>query len=160
LISQFPRKKLPALKITRYKIGIFDQNLKTALHSGKVDDAMLEQTLRLTLGQLKDLDAFRITAGGKDIGSPGGHIDFDSPLQLAPPIISEEEVRTLADPAPHLYAVIDPGHGGSDPGAYNWEVPNSVLEKNVVLDIGTRVYNYVDGRSDATAYMTRYSDIY
>lgn len=53
---------------------------------------------------------------------------------------------------PELGAIV------TDPGAYNWEVPGSVLEKDVVLDIGTHVYSWVDNRSDATAYMTRYDD--
>lgn len=62
-----------------------------------------------------------------------------------------------------LYLVIDPGHGGVrylgyplDVGAYNWEVQNSILEKDAVLDIGLKLKNYATMAEEVT--MTRTGD--
>ncbi|TCP55944.1 N-acetylmuramoyl-L-alanine amidase [Tumebacillus sp. BK434] len=50
--------------------------------------------------------------------------------------------------------VLDPGHGGSDPGA----VGNGIEEADVVLDIATRSKNYIVANYPATVYMTRTAD--
>ncbi|ASS76612.1 N-acetylmuramoyl-L-alanine amidase [Tumebacillus algifaecis] len=47
--------------------------------------------------------------------------------------------------------VLDPGHGGSDPGA----VGNGIEEAAVVLDIATRSKNYIVANYPATVHMTR-----
>ena len=52
--------------------------------------------------------------------------------------------------------VLDPGHGGSDPGA----VGNGLYEKNLTLDIANRTKAYMDANYPATTYMTRTSDTY
>jgi N-acetylmuramoyl-L-alanine amidase len=51
--------------------------------------------------------------------------------------------------------VIDPGHGGSEPGA----VSGDILEKELNLDIGLRLKKILEGR-DAKVFMTREDDIY
>jgi N-acetylmuramoyl-L-alanine amidase len=50
--------------------------------------------------------------------------------------------------------VIDPGHGGYDPGA----VRRGIREKQIVLDIATRLEKLVRSRSDWKVIMTRDSD--
>jgi len=50
--------------------------------------------------------------------------------------------------------VIDPGHGGKDPGA----VYDGLLEKNVVLDIGKFLRNYIRENTDLKVFMTRETD--
>ncbi|WP_223066021.1 N-acetylmuramoyl-L-alanine amidase family protein [Paenibacillus caui] len=50
--------------------------------------------------------------------------------------------------------VIDPGHGGTDPGALG----NGLREKDLTLDIGLRAKNYIVANYPATVYMTRSSD--
>ncbi len=59
--------------------------------------------------------------------------------------------------------VIDPGHGGSDPGG----VGNGLQEKNIVLDVGTRFRNLLNadsadtrGGGNWTALMTRSTDVF
>lgn len=52
--------------------------------------------------------------------------------------------------------VVDPGHGGSDPGAEG----NGLQEKNITLDIASRSKNYIVANYPATVYMTRTSDTY
>ncbi len=51
--------------------------------------------------------------------------------------------------------VIDPGHGGKDPGAIG---PNGVYEKDVVLGIAKRLKKLLEGRLKIKVYMTRDSD--
>jgi len=52
--------------------------------------------------------------------------------------------------------VIDPGHGGWDPGAIG---PTGLTENEVVMDISNRLYNMLNENTAANVYMTRYSDI-
>jgi len=51
--------------------------------------------------------------------------------------------------------VIDPGHGGRDPGA----IANGLVEKNVNLDIALKLKKILDEKGVST-YMTRSSDVY
>ncbi len=51
--------------------------------------------------------------------------------------------------------VIDPGHGGKDPGAMG----NGLREKDVVLDIAQRLAKYLR-RAGVKVYMTRNSDVF
>ncbi len=51
--------------------------------------------------------------------------------------------------------VIDPGHGGKDPGAMG----NGLREKDVVLDIARRLAKYLK-RAGVKVYMTRNSDVF
>ncbi|MHA6250540.1 N-acetylmuramoyl-L-alanine amidase [Oceanobacillus sp. CAU 1775] len=50
---------------------------------------------------------------------------------------------------------LDPGHGGSDPGA----VGNGLQEKEVVLDIAKRIENLLQGYSNTSVKMSRTSDV-
>ena len=53
--------------------------------------------------------------------------------------------------------VLDPGHGGSDPGA----VGNGLREKDLTLDICKRIKKYLDNNyTDINVYMTRTTDKY
>ncbi len=52
--------------------------------------------------------------------------------------------------------VVDPGHGGHDPGA----VRSGIREKQIVLDIATRLEKLIESRSDWKVIMTRDSDRY
>jgi N-acetylmuramoyl-L-alanine amidase len=53
--------------------------------------------------------------------------------------------------------VIDPGHGGRDPGAVS---ESGLMEKDVVLDIAKRVKTLLERGEDYQVYLTRESDIY
>lgn len=54
-----------------------------------------------------------------------------------------------------LTVIIDPGHGGSDPGG----VGNGFQEKNVVLNVGRHMQSYFD-KTPITGKMTRNSDVF
>ena len=52
--------------------------------------------------------------------------------------------------------LLDPGHGGSDPGASG----NGITEKNMNLTIALKVREYLNANSDIKVYMTRDGDTY
>ena len=52
--------------------------------------------------------------------------------------------------------VIDPGHGGKDPGA----ISNGVREKDIVLEISKHLYNYLKQDPELKVYLTRDKDIF
>jgi N-acetylmuramoyl-L-alanine amidase len=53
--------------------------------------------------------------------------------------------------------VIDPGHGGKDPGASG---PNGIHEKDIVLAISRKLYADLAQEPGVKVYMTRYGDYY
>jgi N-acetylmuramoyl-L-alanine amidase len=53
--------------------------------------------------------------------------------------------------------VIDPGHGGIDPGAIG---PGGIQEKDIVLDIGLLVRDEIKKDPKLTVYMTREKDVF
>lgn len=56
-----------------------------------------------------------------------------------------------------LLIVLDPGHGGEDPGAIG---VTGTKEKHVVLDIGKRLYDLINQTDYMTAKLTRNDDIF
>ncbi len=80
--------------------------------------------------------------------------------------LQEVDFKTGFDPILRSYAyvpkdtprlvVIDPGHGGKDPGATG---KNKVLEKEVVLDISSRVKKHLESKKIAVR-LTRTGDTY
>jgi N-acetylmuramoyl-L-alanine amidase len=62
--------------------------------------------------------------------------------------VTQELVKTI---------VIDPGHGGMDPGAIG---PGGLEEKKVVLDIGCALRDLFKSKTKFTVYMTRDKDVF
>ncbi len=82
---------------------------------------------------------------------------------LQPPDPNIENPRPVSQPAPRspvprgkLLVVIDPGHGGKDPGAPGL---GGLLEKDVVLPIGKRVASILE-QNGVQAVLTRDSDYF
>lgn len=67
-------------------------------------------------------------------------------------VMSVEGIGIEANPI----IVIDPGHGGTDPGA----VGNGLQEDNLTLDIANRARSYMTTNYPATVYQTRTTDTY
>lgn len=65
----------------------------------------------------------------------------------------EKEVK----PKGMKIVVIDPGHGGEDPGAVG---PQKTLEKDIVLKIGEKLFNLVSKSKDFKAFLTRKGDYF
>jgi N-acetylmuramoyl-L-alanine amidase len=56
-----------------------------------------------------------------------------------------------------IVIMLDPGHGGEDPGAIG---PNKTREKDIVLKIARRLKALIDKESNMKAYMTRNEDVF
>lgn len=68
---------------------------------------------------------------------------------------AERAVETWAWAVANRLIVVDPGHGGIDPGAVG---PGGVKEKDVALAIGTKLTRYLGG-AGAAVIMTREADV-
>jgi N-acetylmuramoyl-L-alanine amidase len=73
-----------------------------------------------------------------------------------PPSGPEPRRRTSARPQ-RWHVVIDPGHGGKDPGAIG---PSGVMEKEVVLDISKRLQALMQQEGQWQVTMTRDTDLF
>lgn len=75
----------------------------------------------------------------------------------------EEPIRIIVDVYGHQTAslrkkiVLDPGHGGHDPGAVG---PNKVYEKDVVLDIALKLKKILSENTNHEILLTRDSDVF
>ncbi|HEY1845995.1 MAG TPA: N-acetylmuramoyl-L-alanine amidase AmiC [Buttiauxella sp.] len=56
-----------------------------------------------------------------------------------------------------IVIMLDPGHGGEDPGAIG---PNKTREKDIVLKIARRLKALIDKEGNMKAYMTRNEDVF
>ena len=56
-----------------------------------------------------------------------------------------------------IVIMLDPGHGGEDPGAIG---PNRTREKDIVLQIARRLKALIDKEANMKAYMTRNEDVF
>lgn len=76
--------------------------------------------------------------------------------------LDEKEKATVAAPTPakqnsKTIIVLDPGHGGEDPGAIGYR---KTREKDVVLQIARRLRDLIKKESGLTVYMTRNEDVF
>jgi N-acetylmuramoyl-L-alanine amidase len=82
----------------------------------------------------------------------------DGPAELLPQPVEPAKPRDLL-PLGEIVktVVIDPGHGGRDPGALG---PTGVREKDVVLDLGLRLKRLIEERLRVKVIMTRSEDVF
>ncbi len=73
-----------------------------------------------------------------------------APAPAAPEIQDAEDQRIRT-------VVIDPGHGGKDPGAIG---PGGIKEKDVVLPVALALRDELVKRTDLTVYLTRSADVF
>ncbi|NWF93780.1 MAG: N-acetylmuramoyl-L-alanine amidase [Syntrophaceae bacterium] len=71
----------------------------------------------------------------------------------------QEERQRQKEKSPHgtKIVVIDPGHGGEDPGAIG---PNKTMEKDVVLKVGEKLIQRLSQNKDIQAFLTRKGDYF
>ena len=77
------------------------------------------------------------------------------PEQKAP---AKQEAKNSARAAETLVVVVDPGHGGEDPGAIG--KAQKTYEKHVALSIGRELVRRLNATSGVQAYLTRNSDVF
>jgi len=83
-------------------------------------------------------------------------------VTLAPgrtePKAGDERKNAPAGPSGTIRTVvIDPGHGGKDPGALG---PGGVQEKDIVLKVGLALRDILKKKTDLTVHMTRSTDVF
>jgi N-acetylmuramoyl-L-alanine amidase len=89
-----------------------------------------------------------ISGEGKEAILPGEKKDAGNPARQRSVDAPKQRIKTI---------VIDPGHGGKDPGAIG---PTGVKEKEVVLAISLALYDLLKKNSSFTLHMTRSTDIF
>ena len=149
------------------QISAADPYIKTA-RAGQFDP----ETVRLVLELKADVkpQAFTLAPVAEykhrlvvDLYPAGGQ--QDDPL-LA--LLQDYNKGKLEQPAPQIkpkkkdsgrpiIVMLDPGHGGEDPGAVGL---NGTREKDVVLRIGKQLKRLIDAESNMKAYMTREEDVF
>jgi N-acetylmuramoyl-L-alanine amidase len=67
-----------------------------------------------------------------------------------------EETRKLKKKEMRI-VVLDPGHGGDDPGAIS---PNGIREKNIVLSVARKIVRKLNKKPGVKAYLTRTGDYF
>lgn len=111
---------------------------------------------RLVLHQKVPLQATVFTLK-PDLGKPHRLvIDLIDPVQER---LDQEERQRLKETRPKgiRVVVIDPGHGGEDPGAIG---PRRTMEKEVVLEIGKRLISQLNREKEMKAFLTRKGDYF
>ena len=121
-----------------------------SMRLGKRNQDGLRVVLDLT--QPAKLNAFLIAADGQS----GHRLVVDLQLNEKAKSKVSPVARGLSEqPQRPVLVVIDPGHGGKDPGAMGH---NGVREKDVVLAIGTELAKLINQRPGMRALLTRSDD--
>lgn len=71
--------------------------------------------------------------------------------------IEERQKQKEIKPKGTKIVVIDPGHGGEDPGAVG---PRKTMEKDIVLKVGEKVVRLLNQNKDLQAFLTRKGDYF
>ncbi|MEM9218930.1 MAG: DUF3747 domain-containing protein [Cyanobacteria bacterium P01_F01_bin.150] len=109
-------------------------------------------------------DAFRTILNGQTVMQVGLFQDYDAALALKETLALENFPATIHDvltsptpvlPSARQVIVIDPGHGGRDPGAVGRD---NIYEKDIVFDISKQVASLLEAQG-MTVVMTRTQDV-
>ncbi|MDE2878059.1 N-acetylmuramoyl-L-alanine amidase [Candidatus Palauibacter soopunensis] len=87
--------------------------------------------------------------------SEGSQAPDSSPASPSSPPATDP-LPARVDPAAPWRVIIDPGHGGRDPGTLG----SASYEKDIVLAIARRLYEELEGREMVEPHMTRDADVY
>lgn len=99
----------------------------------------------------------RIKSGEPPGGSEGGLV---IELAASPPPVQKETAPSLVAPPPpksEKTIVIDPGHGGEDPGAIG---PGKTMEKHIVLEFARCLKRWFDEKGGYLVLLTRDGDYF
>ena len=91
-----------------------------------------------------------VADGSEGSGAPAASAAASSPAPATDPLPAR------VDPMAPWRVIIDPGHGGRDPGTLG----SASYEKDIVLAIARRLYEELEGREMFEPHMTRNSDVY
>lgn len=131
---------------------VIDMTTPVIVKSAFVLPATADKSNRLVIDyQLTNAANFQ-----KNTNQVYGTLDASNPIHTAstpPQETTTPPQTTYTKPV----IVIDPGHGGNDPGAIG---PNNLYEKNVVLALGKALKAELEATGRYTVYMTRSTDHY
>ncbi|WP_420614652.1 N-acetylmuramoyl-L-alanine amidase family protein [Candidatus Palauibacter sp.] len=88
-------------------------------------------------------------------GSEGSEASAASAASPSPPPAADP-LPARVDPTAPWRVIIDPGHGGRDPGTLG----SASYEKDIVLAIGRQLYDELEGREMFEPHLTRETDVY
>lgn len=91
---------------------------------------------------------------GQNLGGPFSKLEQPAPPEMSGPIGGQVNPLSLVAPAPKVF--IDPGHGGTDPGAV---ASDGTQEKTINLAVALKLKSYVESNNGYVS-MTRTGDTY
>ncbi|NCT40230.1 MAG: N-acetylmuramoyl-L-alanine amidase [Alphaproteobacteria bacterium] len=132
---------------------VFDLNRPISIHSAFTLPASQGKPPRLVI-DFANTNTAGFAMAQNDIR---GTLDINKGTELsaAPPPRTPSTKPQLTDKKPLV--IIDPGHGGVDPGAIG---PNGIHEKNVVLALGLELKKQLEESGQYRVKMTRYDDTF
>lgn len=138
---------------------VFDLRAPVKIHTQKSHKELIisllpTSTVRIPLKQVKfsqpRVDKINPRVASASMTQKKYHVGMSSLPFRAMPSVSAPGRRPVI-------IVLDPGHGGKDPGARG---PGGVMEKNVVLAIAKKLKQQIDRQSGMRAILTRNGDYY
>ncbi|MGG3127966.1 N-acetylmuramoyl-L-alanine amidase [Brevibacillus laterosporus] len=134
----------------------FQDNLTNNHNVGFILDSLLG-----TAYQFDDIKEVEFLIDGAPIGYLDMY-DFSVPFERPNPEVKEKNKKQKVSPMRNEpdadpVIVIDPGHGGKDPGSIG---SDGTEEADLNLEIAKKLRDYLEDRLNATVYMTRTTDKY
>lgn len=150
-------KPAPELVIDLTNIRVKIEKERWLIKDGRVEEVKLSKTksgqVRVSLELMKET-SFRLFALPPYAEKPNRLVIDCFKLEASdkpPPILSDHKRETKV-------VVIDPGHGGEDPGAIGRKY--QLKEKDVVLDIAERLKSKLERITNFKVYLTRKGDYF
>ena len=143
-----PDRLVIDLDATRLSSSFKERSIKNTLIKDIRFAKKNNQSLRVVLDLKKELEFNYFLIPGTDSNNSRLVIDLNTQVTSSPIKNTALKTKKLRD----ILVVIDPGHGGKDPGAIG---PNGTRESNVALAIGLRLADYFNNASDMQAILTR-----
>jgi N-acetylmuramoyl-L-alanine amidase len=112
--------------------------------------------VKLVLHQKKALNANTFTLKPYQDKSHRLVIDLIDVIQEKKEIEERQKLKEIK-PKGTKIIVIDPGHGGEDPGAIG---PQKTMEKDIVLKVGEKVVHLLNQNKEIQAFLTRKGDYF
>lgn len=130
-----------SVSATAYRDGASDDLLLNLAYEGEspVVSASPNDSKTSTTTETSNTSTTTTTESGADVGES----------KERDPLASVSRKRSRLDTV-----VIDPGHGGKDPGA----VAHGLYEKDIVLDVAHKLGDYIENRLDIEVVYTRTDD--
>jgi N-acetylmuramoyl-L-alanine amidase len=183
VFSAYPEKKKNGTLLTialtdslPMEVTYFFPNLTFSFYSGKLDTTVISQKQRIGIIDSIFSHQFKSSAQvtallTREIEEP--MVDYVQDTRTVMVSIWPKKVAARKTPEPSAgknvkkqtkkektsstIIVLDPGHGGKDPGALS---EGGIKEKDVVLAIGLKAREYLKKNKNLTIHMTREKDVF